>query len=65
MKNQSQFSKYKYFSFFVSYENIDPILEIYIRPLVEFWYRHLKNHVIKEQNRTEGKSNEAIEIEYS
>lgn len=36
MKDQSWFSKYKYFSFLVSYENIDPIQEIYIRPLVQF-----------------------------
>lgn len=41
MKDQSQFLKYKYFSFLVAYENIDPILEIFIRPLVEF-DKHLK-----------------------
>ena len=48
MKDQIQLLKYKYFSFLVLYENIDPILEIYIRPLVEF-DRHLKKHMIKEQ----------------
>lgn len=57
------FQKYKYFS--LVYENTDPILEIYIRPLVVF-DGYLKKYVIKEQkNRIKSKSNEAIEIECS
>lgn len=48
MKDQSQFLEYKYFHVLVLCENIDPILEIYIRPLVEF-DRYLKKHMIKEQ----------------
>lgn len=39
MKDQVNFQKYKYFR--LIYENIDPILEIYIKPLVEF-DKHLK-----------------------
>lgn len=65
MKDQSQFLEYKYFHVLVLCENIDPILEIYIRPLVEF-DRYLKKHMIKEQqNRIKSKSSEAIEIECS
>lgn len=57
------FQKYKYFS--LVYENTDPVLEIYIRPLVAF-DGYLKKYVIKEQkNRIKSKSNEAIEIECS
>lgn len=66
MKDQSQFLKYEYFSFLAVYENIDPILEIYIRPLVEF-DRHLKEHMIKKnnKNRIKSKSNETTEMECS